>query len=129
MSERQFLAPEDGTPWEYDEPGPEGGPVVRWRTLVSGDRTPTSGVTFGLCEVPPGAELRPHHHGPAEVYYVTAGRAEVLVDGLWTAVGPGDVVYHPGDAVHGIRNRSADPFTLVYAFPVDSFSEIRYVDD
>jgi quercetin dioxygenase-like cupin family protein len=129
VNERQFLSSEAETPWEYDAPRPDYSPVVRWRTLVSGDRTRTSGITFGVCEVPPGAELHPHHHRPAEVYYVTAGEAEVLVDGEWRSVRAGDVAYHPGDAVHGIRNSGEDVFVLVYAFPADTFSEIDYVDD
>ena len=129
MTERTFHAAEGESPWEYDTPRQGEEASVRWRTLVSAGLTPTSGLTFGVCEVPPGAELHPHHHHPAEVYYVTAGEAEVLMDGAWRTMRAGDVAYHPGDAVHGIRNRGEDIFVLVYAFPSDTFAEIEYFED
>jgi quercetin dioxygenase-like cupin family protein len=128
VSERQFLQSVDQVPWEYDTPRLGDEAVVRWRTLVSADRTPTSGVTLGVCEVAPGAELHPHHHQPAEAYYATSGEAEVLVDGEWRSMRAGDFAYHPGDAVHGIRNRGTTTFVLVYVFPADTFNEIEYVD-
>jgi quercetin dioxygenase-like cupin family protein len=129
VSERTVFGREEHVPWEYDTPREDDEVVVRWRTLISADRTPTGGITFGVCEVPPGAELHPHHHRPAEVYHVTAGEAEVLMDGEWRSVRAGDVAHPPGDAVHGTRNRGAQTFVLVYAFPVDAFSAIEYVDD
>jgi quercetin dioxygenase-like cupin family protein len=79
--------------------------------------------------VPPGAQLHPHHHLPQEVYYVTAGEAEVLIDGEWRLMRAGDVAYHPGDSVHGIRNDGTGVFVLVYAFPTDTFMEIEYFED
>jgi oxalate decarboxylase/phosphoglucose isomerase-like protein (cupin superfamily) len=127
--ERGFIAGEGQAPWEYGLPRDGDTAAVCWRTLVSADRTPTAGVTFGVCEVPPGAQLHPHHHRPAEVYYVTAGEAEVLMYGEWRVMRPGDVGYHPGDAVHAIRNTGPRTFVLVYAFPADAFSDIEYVDD
>lgn len=129
MTEHAVLSSEDQCPWEYGRPNEGDTATIRWRTLISGDRTSTHGVTFGVCEVPPGAQLAPHHHGPQEVYYVTAGTAEVLADGEWRLMRPGDVAYHPRNAVHGIRNRGAETFALVYAFPTDTFTEIDYVDD
>jgi quercetin dioxygenase-like cupin family protein len=91
--------------------------------------TPTSGLSMGVFEVPPGAQLAPHHHRPQEVYYVTVGEAEVFVDGAWTPVRAGDVAYLPGDAVHGARNRGASTCRIVWMFPVDSFAEVEYFDE
>ena len=102
--ERAFLAPESAVPWEYDPPNEGDTAENRWRTLVSANRTPTSGLSMGVFEVPPGAQLAPHHHAPQEVYYVLAGEAEVFVDGAWRHARPGDVAY-PGRR----RPRCAQP--------------------
>ena len=124
MSDGFHLAHESGTPWDEDpsEPG------VRWRNLVSAGRTPSRGVNLGVFEVLPGAELAPHHHAPQEVYYVVEGAAELHRDGEWEPLRRGDVAYVPGGAVHGVRNRSASPIVLVWAFPTDTYGEIEYFD-
>lgn len=127
--ERPLLAHEREYDWEYDPPGEGRDAPVRWRTLIAADRTPSSGLSFGTFEVPPGAELAPHHHHPQEVYYVTAGEAEVFVNGAWRPLRPGAVVYFPGDAVHGVRNDGAETCVIVWAFPTDTFDEIEYIDD
>ena len=126
--ERAFLAPESAAPWEYDPPNEGDTAEIRWRTLVSADRTPTSGLSMGVFEVPPGAQLAPHHHAPQEVYYVVAGEAEVFVDGAWRPARPGDVAYFPGGAVHGARNRGVTTCRIAWAFPTDTFDEIEYRD-
>jgi quercetin dioxygenase-like cupin family protein len=127
-AERAFLAHESAQPWEYDEPARGDLLPVRWRTLVSADRTPTSGVSMGVFEVAPGARLAPHRHDPQEVYYVVAGEAEVLLDGAWQPVRAGDVAYFPGGAVHGVRNGGASICRIVWAFPVDDYEDVRYED-
>jgi quercetin dioxygenase-like cupin family protein len=100
--------------------------VIRWRTLVSADRTPTSGVSMGVFEVPPGSCLAPHRHVPQEVYYVTAGRGEVYIDGGWRPLGAGDVAYFPAGDVHGARNRGDSEFRIVWIFPVDDYEAVVY---
>ena len=129
MTDPTTFAHEEQYQWEYDEPNEGDTDRVRWRTLVSADVMSSFGLSFGVCEVPPGAQLAPHHHHPQEVYYVTVGEAEVFMNGEWTPVRTGDVAYHPGDAVHGIRNRGTETFVLAWAFPTDTFDEIEYFDD
>ena len=126
--ERAFLTRESAVPWEYDPPNEGDTAEIRWRTLVSADRTPTSGLSMGVFEVPPGAQLAPHRHAPQEVYYVVAGEAEVFLDGDWRPARPGDVAYFPGGAVHGARNRGASTCRIAWAFPTDTFDEIEYRD-
>ena len=111
--ERAFLAPESGVPWEHDPPHEGDTAEVRWRTLVSAGRTPSSGLSMGVFEVPPGAQLARHHHAPQEVYYVVDGEAEVFVEGAWRPLRAGDVAYFPGGSVHGARNRGATVCRIV----------------
>jgi len=129
MSDAQFVIGESDVAWDVD-PADEGRPArIRWRTIVSAGRTPSSGLSMGVLEVPPGSELAPHHHSPQEIYFVTAGAGEVHVQGAWRTVRAGDVVFHPRDAVHGARNRGDGPFTIAWVFPTDSYEEIVYFDD
>ena len=104
MTDAFHVAHEAGLPWEEDpsEPG------VRWRQLVSADRTPSRGLNVGVSEVLPGAKL--------------------YRDGEWEPLRQGDVAYIPGGAVHGVRNLGGYPIVLVWAFPTDTCGEIEYFD-
>ena len=103
-------------------------PDVRWWTLVSGDRKPSTALTVGIAEVDPGEppEMRLHHHSPPEVYYILSGEGIVHIDGKDHPVGPGATVFIPGDAWHAARNTGNEPLRLLYVFGVDSFDEVEY---
>jgi quercetin dioxygenase-like cupin family protein len=129
MSERVMQANQEQYEWDTDPADAGKATMIRWRTLVSGTRTPSKGLSTGVLEAPPGAELAPHHHHPQEVYFVTGGEGEVYRDGDWRPLRTGDVVYFPGDAVHGLRNRGTSTCTVVWIFPTDTYEEIEYIDD
>ena len=114
--------PQPSEEWETSEQDPG----CRWRTLTSGDRTPSDRLTTGVLEVAPGGILRPHWHAPPEVYHVTLGQGVVTVDGTPHTVVTGSTVFIPGSAMHGIENRSGEVLKIFYAFPVDSFAEVEY---
>lgn len=99
---------------------------IGWRTLFSGDRTPTDGLTAGLAEVPPGGWLGLHRHEPAEIYYVLEGAGLLTLEGREQEVTAGAAVFIPGNAEHGIRNAGASPLRFIYVFPVDAFSDVEY---
>ena len=128
MSDRSVRVNESDRPWESDDGDPDSLRVLRWRRLIAGELTPTSGLSMGTFEVPPGAELALHRHRPPEVYYVTEGAAEVFCDGEWRPLRRGDAVYQPGDSVHGVRNRGEERVVIVWMFPTDTYEEIEYVD-
>ncbi len=83
MSESVIHRNESDYPWEVEPDDAHRAARIRVRTFVSGGRTATSGLSMGVFEMPPGAVLDPHRHHPQEVYYVTAGEAEVYLDGEW----------------------------------------------
>ncbi len=60
---------------------------------------------------------------------MVAGEAEVFVGGGWRPARAGDVVSIPGDVVHGARNRGDTACRIVWAFPVDDYDDVEYVDD
>ena len=99
---------------------------VRWRTLFSGDATPTDGLTAGVAEFEPGGWLGLHRHTPAEIYYVLEGQGVVTIEGQDHDVAPGSALFIPGDAEHGVRNPGPGWLRFVYVFPSDSFGEIEY---
>jgi len=51
------------------------------------------------------------------------------LDGRWRPLGKGDVVYFPGDAVHGARNCGTVTCRVVWVFPTDTYEEIECFDD
>lgn len=127
MSRTQgFVIHEVDCPVErWDQPATQ---QVRWRTLVSADRTPTDSLTVGVAEVEPGEtkQFRPHRHAQPEVYYILAGCGVVIIAGLEYAVRPGSAVFIPGNTPHGACNTGTDLLRLLYVFAADSFDQIEY---
>ncbi len=110
----------------WDVPGV--GKVV-WRTLLSGDRTPTAGLTMGIAEVAPFHDTDlfvPHRHAVAEVYYILAGEGIVTIAGVDYPVRPGATLFIPGNTWHGTRKTGSEGLRLLYAFAVDSFTDVVY---
>jgi quercetin dioxygenase-like cupin family protein len=58
--------------------------------------------------LPPGCVPPPPHVHPHQVeeYEVLGGRFDVVVDGQWRTLGPGDAAAVPVGALHTFRNRS-----------------------
>lgn len=110
--------------WDQPERG-----SVRWRTLLSADRTPTDSLTLGVAELQPGQteeRLRTHRHAQPEVYYVLAGEGVVRVSGTDYPVRAGSAVFVPGNALHLVQNTGAGVLRLLYVFPASSFEQVHY---
>ena len=100
--------------------------AIRWKLLITGERTESSGLVTGIAQLPPSAQLGLHHHEPEETYYVVSGRGEVEIDDHTTAVGPGCAVYIPANARHALRCTGSEPLFFVFSFARDRFDEITY---
>lgn len=98
---------------------------VSWRTLVSGDRHPSSGLVAGIAEFGPWGTLNPHRHGPAEMYFGLEGEGTVTVDGVPHRIAPGLTIYVPGEAEHGVVAGEGG-LRFLYVFPVDRFDQVDY---
>lgn len=124
--QRGWVGHESDVPVErWGAPGP--GEVV-WRTLLSGDRTPSSGLTLGVTEIAPGAPGlgHLHRHEQVEAYLVLDGSGELDLDGATHPVRPGSVVFVPSNSWHTVRNTGTDVLRLAYVFAADSFDEVVY---
>ncbi|KAF2774464.1 hypothetical protein EJ03DRAFT_347064 [Teratosphaeria nubilosa] len=110
---------------------------VRWKTLISSDKTPSKDLTAGIATLPPrrenqpasaGGNIAPHRHRQAEVYIVVSGEAIVNVDMLEYPVSAGSVVFVPGGAEHAVRNTSlTEEFVWYFCFAADKFGDVRFL--
>jgi len=116
----------DALAWETWDDGDVSRGRVFWRTLFSQGRTNSDSLTAGIAIVHPADALNPHHHAPAEIYFVIQGEGVMTLGKEEHRVRAGDAIFIPGDVRHGIANRSHEDLLFLYAFPTDSFDEIVY---
>lgn len=123
---RSVVVHEDACPLEGWDDALRG--KVVWRTLLSGDRTPTAQLTLGVTELGPGqpSPFHPHRHAQSEIYYVLSGEGIVYIDGEEHPLRAGTGVFIRGDAWHGARNTGCEPLRLLYVFAADSFADVHY---
>jgi quercetin dioxygenase-like cupin family protein len=102
--------------------------VVQWRTLLSGDRTPTEALTMGVADVRPLSGPRPrlHRHAQPETYYILSGHGVISLDGQERPLAPGDAVFIPGGAWHAAWCTGEDALRILYVFAANSFDEVIY---
>ncbi len=100
--------------------------AVRWKLLIAGERTESSGLVTGIAQLPPGAQLPLHHHEPEETCYVVSGRGEMEIDDQKVAVGPGCAIYIPANARHALRCTGPEPLLFLFCFARDRFDQIAY---
>ena len=108
---------------------PGGGRVVAafgdTLAIKLGDAETGGALTLAFATTPPGGGPPPHRHlDEDELFILVEGREEYLLDGGWTAVEPGSVVYVPRGAVHTFRNVGDAPsrkWTLTTSGGFDRF--------
>ena len=62
----------------------------------------------------PGQSQKPHSHAGADkIYYVIEGEARIQVGEEEQVAGAGRIVLAPSDVVHGVRNASSEPLSLL----------------
>ena len=101
---------------------------MHWKTLISGDRTPTCQITQGIAELapaPPDA-LLVHCHAQAETYYVLSGEGELQIGNELFPLRPGVAAFIPGGAHHTTRATGTECLRILYTFAADSFDDVIY---
>ncbi len=99
--------------------------TVRWRTLVSADRTPSDAMVLGVAEFEPNGDLLPHRHAQAEFYFGLEGSGTVTIDGMPHPIAPGVAVFIPGNAEHGVVAGQAG-LRFTYGFATARFADVDY---
>ena len=127
---RGIVIREVDRPWEgWLDPIINAKSPIFWKLLVTGECTPSEGLTMGIAEIPPGAALLLHHHKPEEVYYVLAGEGTVEIESRAAHIGPGSALFIPRNAKHRTINTGAAPLRFLFVFPRDTFQEVEYYYD
>jgi mannose-6-phosphate isomerase-like protein (cupin superfamily) len=97
--------------------GGEGGSgPLFWKRLVGGVDLDGDWESFEYARVAVGGVIGEHvHWRTEEIYYVTAGRAEMHLDGKPHTVGPGDLIITPIDGKHRARTLGDEDFEFIVA--------------
>ena len=98
---------------------------LTWRTLISGDRTPSDQITLGVADFPPHGTLNVHRHEPAEFYFGLAGEGTVLANGVPFRIAQGIAVFIPGNTDHGVVAGDRG-LSIVYGFARRAFDGVIY---
>ncbi len=61
-------------------------------------------LTVTIVEIEPGGHQRVHSHAPEQIYFVLDGHGQMTVDQETRDVHPGDCVFIPSQATHGLHN-------------------------
>lgn len=99
--------------------------TLAWRTLISGEATPTDSLVCGIAEMQPGETFALHRHAEPEVYFGIEGEGDVLIDGVTHRLAPGVALYIPSMAEHGVPV-ATEALRWFYAFARDRFDQIQY---
>jgi len=120
---RAFAVAVDATPLEGEGDVESGN--LTWRTLISGDRTPSNELSVGVAHWPPHGRLLAHRHEPAEFYFGLTGEGTVIADEVTLRIAPGVAVYIPGNTEHTVI-AGPQGLSIVYGFARDSYGDIVY---
>lgn len=84
------------------------------RELAGPVSLPTDNQSLAEATVPVGGATTEHYHRVTEeLYYLTAGRGRLRIDGEVREVRPGDCAVIPPGAVHKIWNTGDEPLRLL----------------
>lgn len=118
------LADPRGIDWEgWDDPAKGS---VKWKTLISGDRTPTQDLVCGLAEFGPSGMLASHHHAEAEIVHVLRGSGCGRVGDKTVDLSQGLTIFVPGTVPH-MWQAGAEGLTLLYVIAASSFADVQYI--
>ena len=74
------------------------------RSLLDLSNAPVQNQSLAEASLPAGGETERHYHKLSEeIYYLTAGRGLMEIDGVEREVSPGDTILIPPGAWHQIR--------------------------
>jgi mannose-6-phosphate isomerase-like protein (cupin superfamily) len=72
--------------------------------LISASTCQAKGLSITLVEMAPGGRQQLHAHPPEQMYYILEGSGVMRVDDEQAQVNPGDCVFIPSLARHGLEN-------------------------
>jgi mannose-6-phosphate isomerase-like protein (cupin superfamily) len=88
----------------------------RFRTTLVQPVVPIDALRGGWYQLAAGASNPPDVHAVDEIYFITAGAAEIELDGVRSRLAPGDTVLVPAGCHHQIHNDGSEDLVLVFLF-------------
>jgi quercetin dioxygenase-like cupin family protein len=95
-----------------------GAPGVTIRQLIDEESDGAPYYNLRMIEIAPGGHTPEHAHDNEHENFVLEGAGEVLYDGMFHPVGPGDVIFIPPSSVHQYRNAGEGTFRFLCGVPV-----------
>jgi len=81
----------------------------------SGPTDQIASMTAGSLQLKPGMSPHaPHQHPEEEFMVITEGAGEISVDGKFTKVAPGSMMYCAAGTLHGIVNTGKEPLLFYF---------------
>jgi mannose-6-phosphate isomerase-like protein (cupin superfamily) len=100
-----------------EEPPPHGAIGISTAYRISDAVPAPRAMEFRRRVLHPGAAIGAHPIDHDEVYYVLAGRGEVVSDGVTAVLEPGMAAYLRRGAIVGIRQLGETPLDLIISYP------------
>lgn len=98
-------------------------PGVTIRRLIDEERDGAPFYNLRMLEIAAGGNTPDHVHPNEHENFILSGNGEVMVEGEWHPVGPGDVVFVPPGVRHQYRNAGDEPFRFLCGIPVSRLIE------
>ena len=121
--EKTVIIKESECNWEFDKEFPG----LHYQLLIDSTKIENHGLSLGVVELEPGAELPLHHHSPQEIYIIRTGKGLLLSKSDTREVFPETSIYIPKNEKHGLRNIGQVALSLYWIFPTDCWKDVEYL--
>ena len=98
-------------------------PGVTIRRLIDEKLDGAPVYNLRMLDIARGGNTPDHAHPNEHENFVVSGSGEVMIEGNFHSVGPGDVVFVPPGIRHQYRNTGSEPFRFLCGIPVSKLIE------
>ena len=121
--EKIVIIKENECNWEFDKEFAG----LHYQLLIDSTKIENHGLSMGVVELEPGAELPLHHHSPQEIYIIRTGKGLLLSKSDTREVFAETSIYIPKNEKHGLRNIGQVTLSLYWIFPTDCWKDVEYL--